>query len=66
VDFTAGGLSGELAVEGEIDPLDSSGVVAITGGATITLAEAEGSRTRAVITLSATADAWEDTTVRSG
>jgi hypothetical protein len=32
VDFTADGLSGELAVEGEIDPLDSSGVVAITGG----------------------------------
>jgi hypothetical protein len=32
VAFTAPGLSGELTVEGEVDPLDSSGAVAITGG----------------------------------
>jgi len=32
VTFTAPGLSGELTVEGEIDALDSSGAVAITGG----------------------------------
>jgi hypothetical protein len=32
VDFTGGGLSGELTVSGEIDARDSSGVVAITGG----------------------------------
>lgn len=32
VTFTAPGLSGELTVEGEINALGSSGVVAITGG----------------------------------
>lgn len=32
VNFTGGGLSGELTVTGEIDPRDSSGVVPVTGG----------------------------------
>jgi hypothetical protein len=32
VSFTRGGLSGELAVTGEIDARASSGVVAVTGG----------------------------------
>jgi Dirigent-like protein len=32
VDFTGGGLSGELTVMGEIDARASSGVVAVTGG----------------------------------
>ncbi len=32
VDFTGGGLSGELTVTGEIDPRHSSGTVAVTGG----------------------------------
>jgi Dirigent-like protein len=32
VDFTGGGLSGELTVSGEIDADASSGVVAVTGG----------------------------------
>ena len=32
VNFTGGGLSGELTVTGEIDPRNSSGVVAVTGG----------------------------------
>ena len=32
VNFTGGGLSGELTASGEIDPINSSGVVAVTGG----------------------------------
>jgi hypothetical protein len=32
VDFTGGGLSGQLTVLGEIDARSSSGVVAVTGG----------------------------------
>jgi hypothetical protein len=32
LDFTGGGLSGELTVSGEINVNDSSGVVAVTGG----------------------------------
>lgn len=32
VNFTGGGLSGELTVQGEIDARASSGVVAVTGG----------------------------------
>jgi hypothetical protein len=32
VTFTAGGMSGELTVIGEVDARSSSGVVAVTGG----------------------------------
>lgn len=32
VNFTGGGLSGELTVQGEIDARSSTGVVAVTGG----------------------------------
>ena len=32
VNFTGGGLSGQLTAEGEINPLSSTGVIVITGG----------------------------------